>query len=219
MAGDVDRVFIIADLAGYTALTEAMGATKAARVVTRYVQLGHQALRGSAKVVERVGDALLMVADDAESAVRTAVLLREAITIEPLFPEVRTGIHGGPVLEQDGRYFGASLNLTARTAAHARPGQILCTDRIAGDLANLRDLQCRPLGPTRFKNVPHPVEIFEVIAPSCRTELPEIDPVCRMQVQPETALARLPFRDRAYYFCSFDCARAFADRPDEYVDG
>jgi class 3 adenylate cyclase/YHS domain-containing protein len=214
---DLDRVFVIADLAGYTALTEAMSAMEAAKVVTRYVELARQALRGGAEIVERAGDELLIVAADAESAVRTAAALREAIESEPLFPDVRTGIHGGRVLEQDGRYFGAALNLAARTAGQAGAGQILCTARIAGDVAGLPDVECRPLGARRFKNVPHPVDLFEVVTP--RAPVPsEIDPVCRMQVRPETAPARLPLGDATYYFCSFECAKGFAARPDAYVD-
>ena len=42
---EIERVFLIADLAGYTALTEAMGAEEAANVVDRYVALAHAALR------------------------------------------------------------------------------------------------------------------------------------------------------------------------------
>jgi YHS domain-containing protein len=38
-----------------------------------------------------------------------------------------------------------------------------------------------------------------------------------MQVRPDTAPGRLPFAGRTFYFCSFDCARAFSERPDHYA--
>ncbi|NIQ39597.1 MAG: YHS domain-containing protein [Proteobacteria bacterium] len=37
-----------------------------------------------------------------------------------------------------------------------------------------------------------------------------------MQVAPDKAPARLPFENKTYYFCSFDCAKAFAENPDRY---
>ena len=45
--------FLIADLAGYTALTEAMGDMEAAKVIARYVELAHDVLRPGTRIVER----------------------------------------------------------------------------------------------------------------------------------------------------------------------
>lgn len=213
---DADRVFVIGDLSGYTALTEAMGAREAAKVVTRYAALAGQALRPGARLVEQVGDQALIAAEDAASAVGTALALRDAIEAEPLFPTARFGIHGGPVIEQQGRYFGPALNLTARLVAHARAGQLLCTDRIAG-AARLPGITYRALGPARFRNVTDPIEIFEIVDASETADPRNIDPVCRMQVSPDTAPARLPFGGVTYHFCSFECARRFAERPEDYA--
>jgi len=41
------------------------------------------------------------------------------------------GIAEGPVVEREGRYFGAALNLTARLAARAACDEILCTAEVA----------------------------------------------------------------------------------------
>ncbi|HEV8616827.1 MAG TPA: adenylate/guanylate cyclase domain-containing protein, partial [Methylomirabilota bacterium] len=126
-----ERAFVIADLAGYTALTEAHGGMEAAKTVSRYVELASQALVPGARLLENVGDQVLIVADDVRAAVQTALRLRDAVEREPLFPDVRIGIHAGPVVEQAGHYFGSALNVTARLAAHARAGEVLCTERIA----------------------------------------------------------------------------------------
>jgi len=215
---EIDVVFLIADLSGYTALTEAHGGIEAARIVTKYVGLAQQALASGARLVERVGDEVLVVADTAAGAAQTAIRIREAVEKELLFPGVRVGIHGGRVVEQEGRYFGPALNLTARVAAHAHEGQVLCTDRIAFALNSHRDLACRSLGMVRFKNVPEPVGIHEVVPRTRPVEPRYIDPVCRMQVRPETAPARMPYGSATYYFCSFECAKTFIDRPDSYVE-
>lgn len=212
----IDMVFLIADLSGYTALTEVHGAVHAADVVTRYVEIAGEILQPGASLVERVGDELLIVAGEPASAVRTAILLRDAMEKEPLFPTVRAGIHAGSALERDGKYFGTALNLTARVAGYARAGQILCTERVATS-AGLGNVEYRALGPVRFKNIVEPVRVFQVLAERQSGEASVVDPVCRMQVRSETAPARLPFGDQTYYFCSFDCAKAFAERPDLYA--
>lgn len=216
-ATEVDLAFLIADLSGYTALTEAHGNAHAASVVTRYADIAESLLGLGERLLERVGDELLIAAEDVVAVVRTAIALRAAVEREPLFPTIRSGIHAGAVVAQGDRYIGSALNLTARVAAHARGGQILCTDRVAALSGGLDDVSFRPMGPVRFKNIAAPVEIFEVVA---RLQLPDdlaIDPVCRMRVGMENAPARLMFGGRVYYFCSFECARTFTERPGDYI--
>ena len=214
---DNETVFLIADLSGYTALTEVHGDMSAANIVTRYAEIINEILHPSTQLVERVGDEVLIVAADAASVIQTAAGLRDAIEREPFFPCVHAGIHAGSALKQNGHYFGIALNLAARVAAHARGGQILCTEKVTTLANNLSDVEYRSLGLTQFKNITDPVAIFEVITGSQRGGATVVDPVCRMQVQKDTAPARLPFRDETYYFCSFDCAKAFAEYPDRYV--
>lgn len=214
--GEVDVVFLIADLAGYTALTEAHGGTQAARVIGRYVELAEGALRPGVSLVERVGDELLIVGPEPLGVLETAISLRDLIDTEPMFPGVRMGVQGGRVLRTDGRYYGTALNLTARLAAHARPGQILCSEAIAA-VCEARGIPSRGLGPVRFRNLPLPVAVFEIGTSSPKDTDSAIDPVCRMHVSASTAPARLPYGGAILLFCSFDCARAFASAPDSFV--
>jgi class 3 adenylate cyclase/YHS domain-containing protein len=217
MSKEIELAFLIADLSGYTALTEAHGNMSAAEAVTRYVEIVHEVLHPSARLVERVGDEVLIAADEAACLVQTAINLRDTIELEPLFPTMHAGIHAGSVLEMDGGYFGKALNLGSRVAAHARGNQILCTEQVVTMASDLKDVEYRALGPTRFKNITDPVEIFEVIARRQKVESNLIDPVCRMQVRHDTAPARLPFGGKTYYFCSFDCAKKFVNKPEIYV--
>lgn len=207
---ELDVTFLIADLAGFTALTEIHGSRHAAWVVTRYVEIVRATLHPRARLAERVGDAVLIVAPDAESAVRTAVDVREATEREPLFPLLRLGIHGGPVVELNGSYFGTPLNLTARLAAHAMTGQILCTESIAAAASHLQGVEFLGLGPVSLKNILAPVSIFEVVAARRKGQAEPIDPVCQMRVNPLTAASQLTHGGRTYHFCSAACARTFA---------
>lgn len=217
MSKEIELAFLIADLSGYTALTEAHGNISAVKAVTRYMEIVQGVLQPDARLVERVGDEVLIVAADPRSLVKTAIGLRDTIEKEPLFPTMHAGIHAGSVLEQDGHYFGKALNLASRVAAHARGNQILCSERVVTLASDMENVEYRALGLTRFKHVPDPVAIFEVIAGHQRVESNLIDPVCRMQVREDTAPARLPFGGKTYYFCSFDCAKMFVNNPEPYV--
>jgi hypothetical protein len=73
---EIELALLIADLSGYTALTEAHGNMSAAEAVTRYVEIVHEVLHPSARLVERVGDEVLIAADEAASLVQTAINLR-----------------------------------------------------------------------------------------------------------------------------------------------
>lgn len=215
-ARETDAVFLMADLSGFTALTEAHGSVRAADLVARYTDIARAVLAPGARFLERAGDAVVLVADDAAPAIRTAIGLREAVEREPHFPMVRIGLHAGRVAERAGEYFGAALNLTARVTAHARPGQILCTEPVAARARALGDVEVCSLGAVKFKNLSEPVPVFELV---CRPgeAPPVIDPVCRMRVDPATAVARIVYKGAPRYFCSLECARAFLEKPEGYA--
>jgi YHS domain-containing protein len=44
-----------------------------------------------------------------------------------------------------------------------------------------------------------------------------IDPVCKMQVDPETAAAKTEYRGKTYYFCAPGCKVAFEKDPAKYL--
>ena len=213
---EAEVAFLLADLSGYTALTEVHGDTHAAEALTRYEQMARAALQPGARLLERVGDEVLIVAPAVTSVLGTAVALRDAVDREPLFPTLRCGIHAGTAVEDGTRYVGSTLNLTARVAAYARGGEILCTERARTHAPAPAGITYQSRGVVRFKNVQEPMALFEVVTAQQRTVDVAIDPVCRMQVQRDAAPARLPYGDQTYYFCSFKCARAFADRPQDY---
>lgn len=180
--------------------------------ITRYSEIVRNALPAGARLAERVGDAVLIVALTAAVAVKTAVALREATERERLFPLLRIGIHGGRVVELDGSYFGTPLNLTARLAAQAAPGQILCTESVATIAGALDRVEFRSRGATRLKNILTPVSIFEVVTPDRRAADEPIDPVCQMRVEPAAAASQIVYNGRTLVFCSPECAHAFAIR-------
>ena len=153
-------------------------------------------------MVKTIGDAVMIVADSADDALATAITLARAVEAEPRFPTLRTGLHGGPAIERNGDYYGATVNLAARVASHAQGGQILCT-RCVADAGRVH---AQPRGTATFKNVLLPVEIFAVDDTAVGLQ---IDPICRMVVSPGPDVPQREHDGRVVYFCSEECAARF----------
>lgn len=113
---EIQRAFLIGDLSGYTALTEAHGNISAAQIVKRYIEIVQACLYKDARIVDTVGDEVLIVGNDGAGIIQTALEIRRKVEKEPDFPSVHFGIHAGYVLLQDGRYLGRQL-----TSPHGWP--------------------------------------------------------------------------------------------------
>ena len=215
---EIDRTLLISDLSGYTALTETHGAQHASEVVLRFGRMAEASLEPGVVIVDRVGDQVLCAGPDPRAVLRTALKLFARVDCEPDFLSMQTGIHQGAVVEREGRLFGSPLNLTARIAAHARGGQILCTEPITRAALGISGVESRSIGERRFKNVSFPVAIYELVRHDRVAKHTTIDPVCRMHVEIEYAAARVPYQGETYYFCSDECARLFSEVPERYLD-
>jgi class 3 adenylate cyclase len=209
--------FVLADLAGYVALTEAHGNAEAAGIIERFLAATRASLAPGARLIERVGDQVVVAADDPHAALLTALQLTSSTAREPLFPLIRVAVHAGPVLERDGAYFGAALNIAARVAAQAQPGQILCTETLAASGRNLPGIEMRPLGLVALRHVVEPVALFQVTPGAAPSAPATIDPVCHMQLTPESAAATVGLDGATYHFCSDSCATAFDQHPAAYI--
>ena len=214
---EIDIVLLVSDLSGYTALTEAHGNVSAAKVVNRYTEIAKEVLYEGTRLIERVGDEIIIAGTDATDIIKTALKLVHKIEEEPFFPTVHAGIHAGKVLEQEGHYYGSALNIASRVASHARGCQILCTKVIAEMVGEMQDIKFRAIGEINFKNIFEPVALFEIITDCRKLEMNVLDPVCRMLISPESAPAHLTFKDNNYYFCSFECAQKFASQPKLFI--
>ena len=43
------------------------------------------------------------------------------------------------------------------------------------------------------------------------------DPVCGMDIDPNTAAGKSEYKGQTYYFCSMGCKRSFDKEPEKYV--
>jgi adenylate cyclase len=202
------------DLAGFVALTEAHGAATAADFAARFAALAGRVVPPPARVVKTIGDAVMLAAPDPDSGLRAAVAVLEGCLAEPGFPIARGGIDHGEVVERDGDVFGPAVNLAARLTSYAAGPQLLLTERIA-DAARRAGHAPESFGPVRLRNIAQPVDVHAITLADPSVAV--VDPVCRMRLEPKTAVGRLRHGEREYWFCSRECVAAFAAHPDAYL--
>jgi adenylate cyclase len=217
--GAAAATFLFADIAGYTALTEAHGDEQAADLVAEFFNAVSEELPAwGGTHVKTIGDALMLRIPDAAKAVPLGLRIAHELLRGHGAPAVRVGLHHGPAIERDGDYFGAAVNLAARVAAVATGGEVLLTAHTAALASALDGIFYQSRGRQTLRNIREPIELFAAIpqGQSVRGKLP-IDPVCQMAVDPEHAVGRLIFEETAYFFCTLTCAAEFARHPERFL--
>jgi len=214
MAG-VERTVAFVDLVGFTTLTDVHGDVEAVHVLDRFVGDVTSVLGRSDELVKSIGDAVMLVSPGPRDAIGLLGRVLEAAHAQHHFPDLRCGVHHGPVLARDDDYFGSTVNLAARLAAMAGPDQVLGTGSVA-DAARDAGVEVHPLGRRQVRGLQHEVDIFDLVL--CETEHDTVfDPVCRTRLDPQRAVGRIRHADREHWFCSLECVRAFTDAPDRYA--
>jgi class 3 adenylate cyclase/YHS domain-containing protein len=216
--GSAEATFLFADIAGFTALTEAHGDEHALQLVDEFARAVQAELPGvGGEHVKTVGDALMLRVPEPGDAVRLGLWITRKAMGGHQAPSVRVGCNHGSAVERGGDYFGATINVAARVSALAGGGEVLVTGPTAALAPDLEGVLYESRGRQVLRNVAEPVEIFAVVRVDENTHRLPVDPVCQMAVDPEHAVGRLLVDDKAHYFCSLTCAAAFAQHPERYA--
>ena len=119
------------DLTGFTHLTGQRGdATAAALAETMAVLVNRSSRAYGGVPVKWLGDGVMLHHREPAGAVLSALELVVRLP-EAGLPPAHVGVASGPVVAQGGDYFGRTVNLAARIAAHAGAGQVLVSASVA----------------------------------------------------------------------------------------
>jgi adenylate cyclase len=153
--------FLFADISGYSLLAELEGDEAAADVALGLVATASSlAPDHRAEVVKCIGDGVMVHGYDAAECLGLGLELLAAWAKGLLSPPIHLGIHSGPAIERAHDWWGATVNVAARVAAAAGPGQLLVTDAAKLAAGALPETRLRWLGWLRAKNITSPISVY-----------------------------------------------------------
>ena len=123
------------------------------------------------RIVGTAGDSVLADFSSVVDALNCAVEMQRASRAinDPIPPErrleLRIGVNLGDVIVDGGDIFGDGVNIAARLEALAQPGTVCISQTVFDQVRNKLDLDYRPLGAHRVKNIAEPIRAYAVGLP------------------------------------------------------
>jgi predicted ATPase len=158
--------FLFTDVEGSTRRWEADAEGMRAALATHDAFLRKAIESRGGFLFKHTGDGVCAAFSSPRAAVDAAVDAQRKLELP-----VRMGLATGEAELRDGDYFGAVLNRAARLMAVGHGGQILLAESTAGLLSGINLID---LGPRRLRDLPTPVQVFQVQADGLRTKFPPL---------------------------------------------
>src|SRR5580700_3738232 len=120
------------------------------------------------RIVGTAGDSLLADFSSVVDALNCAIEMQRAARAinDPIPPErrleLRIGVNLGDVIIDGDDIFGDGVNIAARLETIAKPGTVCISHTVYEHVRNKLDLDYRPLGSHRVKNIAGPVRAYAV---------------------------------------------------------
>ncbi len=155
-----------ADIAGYSKLVAEDEEETLRRLASYRSVFDDFIARGSGRVFNTAGDAVLAEFPSAVEAVRCAIDIQESLRTRNLaYPPsrqmaFRIGITIGDVVERDGDLLGDGVNIAARLEGLAVPGGICVSRTVYEQVANKLSVQFADIGQQQVKNIPLPIHAY-----------------------------------------------------------
>jgi adenylate cyclase len=151
------------DLTGYTTLAVTAGDEPAARAATMLHALALEAARAhQGRVVKLLGDGVVLRYSSAGAAVASVAALMARIDDAQL-PRAHAGIAAGAIVSRDGDVYGHTVNLAARIASRASPGELLVLADV-GDAVTGAGFEWEDAGEASLKGLEEPVRLARVVS-------------------------------------------------------
>lgn len=165
----INLAVLFADVSDSTRLYESLGDTAAFGGVRGVIgSLKDVSSAFGGRVVKTIGDGLMCVFPDADSAAGAAVEMQRTIAQRPPLERgkklaIRVGFHLGQVIQDGEDVFGDSVNVAARMAALALSGQAITTaGTVAALSAHLREAT-RQINALPVKGKSEEIEVHELL--------------------------------------------------------
>lgn len=152
------------DITGYTRLTQERGDAAAADLATKLARLVERtSVRHGGRPVKWLGDGVMFYFKDPGPGVVAALEMVAGVT-EAGLPPAHVGLHAGPVILQEGDYYGQTVNVASRIADYARPGEVLVSQEVV-DASSGAEVAFREIGPVELKGVSGAMRLHAALRP------------------------------------------------------
>jgi adenylate cyclase len=153
---------VFADLSGYTRLTEEAGDAVAAKVSLTLAQFVNEVgARHRGEVVKMLGDGVHFHFRDPADAVRGSLEIVESVGSRGL-PPAHVGVNAGPMIYDEGDYFGRTVNIAARIASQAGAGQVFVGEDLVRTVSP-KGFRVVEVGEFELKGIAQPVRLYEAV--------------------------------------------------------
>jgi adenylate cyclase len=164
-------VILFADISGSTNLYETLGDESAHKLVSSCISLiSEVVVQHQGTIIKTIGDEVMSTFAGADHAVYAATGMQKAIdTMPPILPgqrirpNIRVGLHMGPVIRQGNDIFGDAVNVAARMVALAKPRQIITTQQTVYALPKGTGVDIKCIDRTTIKGRGGEFIIYEII--------------------------------------------------------
>jgi adenylate cyclase len=147
------------DITGYTQLTQERGDDEAADLASKVARSAQRVcVQRGGKTIKWLGDGVMFYFDDPAQGVRAALEMLDGLAAAEL-PPAHVGVHAGPILFQEGDYFGQTVNLSARIADVAKAGEVMVS-QAAVNASGGDGFVFRDIGPVALKGVSGTLHLF-----------------------------------------------------------
>jgi adenylate cyclase len=151
-----------ADLTGYTTLTEEAGDEVAATVALTLAEyVSEVGARHRGQVVKMLGDGVHFHFPDPGDAVRASLEIVEGVRPRRL-PPAHIGVNAGPMIYDEGDYFGRTVNIAARIASQAGAGQVFVGEDLVRTVTP-QGFRVVEVGDFDLKGIARPVKLFQAL--------------------------------------------------------
>ncbi len=165
----VQATVVFTDLHGSTAVFEALGNARATDIVTQITTwIGAQCEAHGGRVVKTLGDGVLAMFPDGQSAVKAVVALQR-IHSKRVVPEadgvrmpIRIGVASGEVEIVAGDCYGDAVNVAARLCDLCGPHQIWANADSLATVDEAQGVTFRILGPINIRGRAEPCTVYQI---------------------------------------------------------
>ena len=143
------------DITGYTRLTQERGDEAAAALASQLARLVQRtSVQHGGRPIKWLGDGVMFHFPNPGPGVVAALEMVDGVVSAGL-PPAHVGLHAGPIIFQEGDYYGQTVNIASRIAEYARPGEVLVSQTVVDTAGGSDGLGTTfsQIGPVELKGV------------------------------------------------------------------